>query len=136
MSLFLGIVILVISTGIKTAIVYHQFKSRTGSLKFVPQLQLLGGHINSLAFKSNLSKHLPELHKKYGKTMLWLYGTQPAAMTIDLDLIKLIACDEGQTHTNRIKMHLPVKEVEFDCIMLAKDEQWRRIRRAIAPALK
>lgn len=72
-------------------------------------------------------------HRKHGKYFGLYFGNIPMVTTIDLDLIKKIAIDEDH-HDRFARLHLASEEIESDCILTARGEQWRRIRKALAPA--
>lgn len=112
---------------------YKFFEKNAPGLKVLENPSLFGGHANQIVHvKHNWARGF-ELLEKYGSTLGFYYDSRPAVLTVDLDFIKTFTVDE-QVHTNRIKAGIPFSEIEEDCIMFAEDEQWLRIRKAIAPA--
>lgn len=112
---------------------YRFFEKNAPGLKVLENPSLFGGHINQIVHVKHNVPNGMKIFEKHGPTVGFYYGTKPAVVTTDLDFIKIFTIDE-QNHINRTKAHLPIKEVEEDCIMFAEDEQWVRIRKAIAPA--
>lgn len=131
--LFIGIAGYLLELGAKNRRKYEFFEKNAPGLKVVPNPSLFGGHTNQLFnIKHNIFL-VEDALKKYGPTVGVYFGTRPGAITIDLEFIKTFTIDE-QIHTNRGKLDLPFEELERDSIMFAEDEQWLKIRRAIAPA--
>lgn len=109
------------------------FEKNAPGLKVAPDPSLFSGHTNQLVHARHNYRKPEELMNKYGPTVGFFIDSRPAAVTIDLDFIKTFTIDE-QNHINRMSANIPIKELEDDCIMFAKDEQWIRVRKAIAPA--
>lgn len=110
---------------------YQFFERNAPGLRVLENPSLFGGHTNHI-LKQNCEKGA-ELIEKYGPTFGMFCNNRPIVVTVDLDFIKTFILDEPN-HINRAKAGLPIKEVEEDCIMFAEDDQWIRLRRAIAPA--
>lgn len=126
----------ILATIIKTRLALKKFLSRSRGIPLADDFRLITSHIISVAFKPDLQNYLRKLFSKHGDTFLAMYGEKPFVFTTDLDLIKTMALEEQQVNINRTRLEIPCKEVEQDSIMLAGGEQWRRTRRAIAPALR
>lgn len=107
--------------------------------KNLPNLPILGGrkpilgHLHLIMDLKNW-KHQEDGHKKLGKSFGLYYGDRTVISTIDLDLIKRFAVDEDH-HDRFFPLSLGLKEFETGCIFTAEGEEWRRIRKAMAPAL-
>lgn len=113
---------------------YQFFRERAPGLSVVAQPpSLFGGHANSMFHANRNWEIVDRLFAEHGPTVGLFYNTFPLAITKDLDFIKQFALDEPE-HVNRSKPHVPMEELEEDCIMFAEDEQWLRLRKAIAPA--
>lgn len=122
---------------VKTHLAVRRFwRESRGTIKFAPGLSLLFGHLKSFIFKSNVNNELAELHARLGSSFCAMFGSRPAVVSIDLDLIKRIVLDEQDVHTSRGLLDTPIKEQMVDNIFTCKGEQHRRLRRAIAPALR
>lgn len=112
---------------------YKFFEKNAPGLAVVKDPSLFGGHTNTVIHSKKLWSTVDALFDKYGPTVGIFFDTRPAVFTKDLDFIKTFTIDE-QDHVNRILAHLPITEVEEDCIMFAEDEQWLKLRKVIAPA--
>lgn len=109
------------------------FKQNARGIQLIPFSWLPCGNFYEIFFDWKILSKLGDWHKKYGKTFGWMFGSQPVVFSTDLDLIKTMVIDESVSHINRIKFLTPLDEYEHDNISLANGDQWRRIRRAIAP---
>lgn len=113
---------------------YKFFEEKAPGLKVVENPSLFGGHSNQLIHAKYNWALADEKFEKYARSTVGLYfDTRPAVATKDLDFIKTFALDEP-AHINRLKPSVPWREIEEDCIMFAEDEQWVKLRKAIAPA--
>lgn len=113
----------------------HQFfKTKSPNLPVLPNSNIFAGHMLTVTFHEKNWKIIGELHDKYGPTYGYYMCDQPWVSTKDIDLIKLIELDQPHKHINRAKFGLPFKEFN-DSIFQIFDDNWRRVRRAIAPAL-
>lgn len=120
---------------VRIQLAYRTFMTKSRGVPLAENLKLLTGHLTSF-FMRDVNNYLLALVAKHGDIFLIMYGTKPMVFTVDLDLIKRFALEEQQVNINRTELDIPMKELERDCIMLADGEQWRRQRRAIAPALR
>lgn len=113
----------------------HQFfKIKSPKLPVLPNPSIFHGHMFDVTWKGKNWKIITELHNKYGPTFGYYMCEQPWVSTKDIDLIKLIEMDQPHKHINRSKLNMPLKEFN-DSIFQVDDDNWRRVRRAIAPAL-
>lgn len=114
----------------------HKFyATKAPNLPIYPKKpRLFSGHIYDLTIPRKNHKILRELHKELGPTYGFYVCDQPWVATIDIDLIKCIEVDQGHKHINRAIFGVPVKHFN-ESIFQKKDDEWRRVRRAIAPAL-
>lgn len=126
--------ILLIAQVLVERLVYRKFKKDAEGLPVLPLGWLPGGHIHKLVLNSTNLLIQEPLHRRYGKTFGYLYNTRRIVYSIDLELIKTINLTESNKHVNRLNLSLPIKEFESDSIAFTYDNQWRRIRRAIAPS--
>ena len=109
------------------------------SLKGVPFLDKDVGWFSNNLLALGTGQNSQLIHKRHmelGDTLGAMIGIQPTISTIDLDLIKHVCLDKASKNINRIRIDLPMKEYENDCLLFAQDDQWRRIRKSFAPALK
>uniref|UniRef100_A0A6G1S5F9 Putative cytochrome P450 CYP13A8 n=1 Tax=Aceria tosichella TaxID=561515 RepID=A0A6G1S5F9_9ACAR len=133
-GLLLAIVGLVISKAILDRMAIIRFKKLSRGLPIGPDYNLLGNHIRTMIVSENNSKTLQQWHQELGNTLGILKGSNFVASTIDLDVIKVFVQDEPDNHLDRMPVGLPLEEFEHS-IMLAPKNEWRQLRRAIAPAL-
>lgn len=135
---FATILVVVLKEIILTIIRNHEahkfFKKHSPNLPVAPGLDIFGGHSLSVIWVKKNWKKAIDLHKKYGKIVGLFYCDKPAVLTTDLDLVKTIVLDNPNDHNDRMSANTPVEEVEKDSIMTCTGDQWRRIRRAVAPA--
>ena len=112
------------------------FKRRSPKLPWPVQGSFLTGHANSFMYASRSHENLADAHKKYGKTLAFMYKDQPVVSTIDLDLIKTFTVDEPNEHINRMRLGMFMKEYNHENILFAESDQWRRIRKVYAAAFR
>lgn len=113
----------------------HQFyKTKSPKLPVVPNPSIFHGHMFDITWKQKNWQILDKLHEQYGPTFGFYMCEQPWVSTKDIDLLKLIELDQPHKHINRAKLKLPLKEFNHS-IFQNDDDHWRRVRRAIAPAL-
>lgn len=113
----------------------HQFfKLYSPGLPVLPNPNIFSGHMYNVSFNDKNWKIIDQLHNKYGPTFGFYMCDKAWVSTKDLDLLKLIEMDKPHKHINRCKFGLPFKEFD-DSIFQVDDDQWRRVRRAISPAL-
>jgi hypothetical protein len=110
-----------------------KFKKLSKGLPMFPGARLIGNHISSLPFGEKNSILMRKWHDQLGKTIGWLMGGDFCVSTIDLDLIKTFIFDEPDTHLDRKKINLPLEEFDKSLLLASKDE-WRQLRKLIAPA--
>lgn len=115
----------------------HQFfEKKCPNLPMAPNRGLFGGHINEVVWVKTCWRKSLELHNKLGKTFGLYYCDKPVVSTLDADLIKAMVLDKPDDHLDRFQPNTPVVEMENDCVLTCKTEQWRRLRIAIAPAFR
>lgn len=128
------LILILISRIFKVHRAYVKYKKASNGLPILPQTYSPGGNLRQVIFEPFIVHKIEGLHRRYGKTFGWMFGSTPCASTIDLDLMKTICINEPDKHVNRINLSIPFKEIEYNCILLAEGDQWRRIRRSIAPS--
>lgn len=121
---------------LRVRIAYGEFKRDAKGLFVVPTKWSPVGQLVELGHEANLQIRIEAYHRKHGKTFGWLYSYHKIAYTIDLELIEAMHLKESGKLINRSKVSFPIVEVDYDCLPSARDDQWRRIRRAIAPSFK
>lgn len=121
------------TTAMRNRTAHRFFEKHSPNLPVASNIGMFGGHINVIWGKKNW-KVLTDLHKKHGKTLGLFYRDKPVVSTNDLDLLKALVLDKPNDHINRMTADSPVEELEKDSLFTSEDDQWRRIRRAVAPA--
>lgn len=114
---------------------YIRFRKDTQGLPVLPFNWSPTAHIHKMVFDPMIVFKLESYHRQFGKTFGWMLADQPVVTTTDLNLIKFMNIDEADKHINRVKISLPLQELQSDTIMFSFDEQWKRIRRSIASSL-
>lgn len=113
----------------------HQFfRIKSPNLPVLPNPGLFSGNLFQTIFHPKNWKLIDDYHKKYGTTFGYYVCDQPWVSTKDIELLKLIEVDQGHRHINRAKFNIPIEEFE-ESIFQVDGGDWRRIRRAISPAL-
>jgi hypothetical protein len=126
--------LLVVSKIVSNRLALIRFKKLSRGLPMFPNAKLLGNHLTVLAFGEYNCESLRKLHQQWdAKTIGFLMSDDFAVSTIDLNLIKTFIMDEQGVHMSRHKCNLPMDEFESS-IMLARGDEWRRLRKMIAPA--
>lgn len=110
------------------------FKTKAPNLPVLPNANIFSGHYFETIKPDKNWKIISNLHDRYGPTFGFYMCDQPWVATKDLDILKLIEVDRAHKHLNRSKFGLPFKEFN-NSIFQVDDEDWRRVRRAISPAL-
>lgn len=133
-GLLLAVSALVISRIVVDRWALIRFKKLSRGLPMAPDARLAGNHTISLIISERSCAKAMRLHKELGKTFGILKGSTFGAVTTDLNLIKTIIIDEPKDHLSRTSLNLPMEEFDKS-IMLVDKEEWRPVRKAIAPAL-
>lgn len=127
-----------IARTMKVFFAYERFKQNARGLPMEPFRWSPNGHMHLTCFGPYaLMKAEPWFRKMNAKTFGLMLGPLPLVITSDLELIKTINFTESSKHYNRStvdSLGLPVDELEVDCITTAVGDQWRRIRKSIAPS--
>lgn len=114
----------------------HQFfRLKSPQVPCLPSPNIFYGHIKEVTWLEKNWRKIDELHQKHGVSFGFYMCNQPWVSTKDLDLLKLIEVDKAHRHINRSKFGMPTREFN-NSIFQVDDDDWRRIRRAISPALK
>lgn len=95
------------------------------------QLPLIG-HLHKFHNPRNW-EIIHKAHEKHGKVFGLYLGTNAVVSTTDLNFIKKFVIDEPNDHINRAKQLSPM-DVDEGSLIYAENDQWRRLRRAFAPA--
>lgn len=112
----------------------HQFfKKHAPKLPIMAGTKLLLGH-SQIFYHPRNWKVIHDAHEKQGKTVGFYLADKPVVSSIDLNFIKKFIVDEADDHPNRMKPYGPLNEITDASLIYAEDEQWRRLRRAFAPA--
>ena len=133
-GLLVATVMLVISKTIADQWAMIRFRKASRGLPMVKCGSLLGNHAVSIFVGEQNCLKLKEWHYELGDTFGWLMSHWWAVSTVDLDLIKTIVMDENGKHMDRSEVSLPLEEFSRS-IMLATKDEWRQLRKVIAPAL-
>lgn len=133
-ALLLVIVAHALIRAVQVHYAYTKFKKALNGLTILPETWSPGGHMHQVLFDKYSCLKIESLHRQYGKTFAWLYGTLPMAMTVDLELVRKMIYEDPNLNINKQKFSVPIKELEYDSIVMAEHDQWRRIRKALAPS--
>lgn len=115
---------------------YRKFKKNAKGLKILPFKWSPGGHMHEFMFQRYSALLFEPLYRSFGcKTGGGMFGSTPLIATCDLELMKTVFISEANHFINRWEdIGLPIIEYEQDCIVSALGDQWRRIRKSIAPS--
>lgn len=109
----------------------HQFyQEHSKNLFILPNCSIFSGHMFSSLYGPRNWQKLDELHAKYGKTIATYQCVQPWVLTTDLDLIKHAL----EKNFDRQQFAVPYQMFRDSIFQVAGDD-WRRMRRAVAPAM-
>uniref|UniRef100_A0A6G1SQ35 Cytochrome P450 3A24 n=1 Tax=Aceria tosichella TaxID=561515 RepID=A0A6G1SQ35_9ACAR len=133
-SLFLVILMLVAKNVIASKLALIRFKKLSKGLPMYPESRLFGNHVLNILVGDDNCEKIQMWHNKLGKTIGWLDGSKFCALTVDLNLIKTFIQDEPDAHLSRGAYILPFGEFQ-NSIMMARKNEWPRLRRMIGPAL-
>lgn len=116
---------------------YVDFKRKTRGLPMIGNRSLISNHTISWALRKNMLNDVIAFTRERGITTYgWIVSNKFGATTLDPDLMKRIVLDEPNKNINKLLIEAPTEEFVVDSIMMASDDQWRRLRRAVAPALR
>lgn len=110
------------------------FQTKSPQLPVIPNPSIITGNINDVTWRMKNCDRIDELHDQYGKNFGFYVCGQPWLSTKDIDLIKKIELDEAHKHLDRAFIGFPVEEFNTSIFQVNGDE-WRRVRRAIAPTM-
>lgn len=108
------------------------FKINAPHLPVLEGQKLLIGHLHKY-YHPRSWKIIDEAHEKHGKMFGFYHGLKPFVSTTDLDFIKKFIIDEPNDHINRPKPVSP-SDIDEGSLIYAGNHQWRRLRKAYAPA--
>lgn len=137
----LASVLLVIYLSINiTKVILHNwraqkfFQTKSPQLPVVPNANIISGHMRDVTYRMKNCYRIDNLHRKYGRNFGFYVAGSPWLSTKDIDLIKKIEIDEAYKHLDRHVFGFPFDEFNTSIFQLNGDE-WRQVRRAIAPTL-
>lgn len=111
----------------------RRFRKKMPGMPIAPSRNLFNNHWGDFSYKRGTFKIFDENHLKLGKTFALFLNQKVSFSTVDLDFIKRMMLDEG--NTNRFYPSTPVHEIEQDSLIKIADSQWKRVRRVYASAL-
>lgn len=109
------------------------FKKKS-TIPWLPGGNPILGHVGKTLYSSRNWMVVAENHRKYGKTVAGLHNHKPIVSTLDLELIKKFVIDEPNDHLDRFQPNFPIREIAIDGMLFMETKQWRRVRKAVAPA--
>lgn len=139
--LTLALVLLVVYLSVNvTKVILHNhrahkfFQTRSPELPILSEPNIFFGNINQTTWNKKNCDLIDKWHKKFGKTYGYYYRSQPWVSTKDIDLLKRIEIDEASKHLDRAIIGFPTHELNTSIFQVNGDE-WRQVRRAIAPTM-
>lgn len=121
---------------VKNYFAHKFFDQRLPNLPVLPDANVFTGHAVSMYLSRLNWRNSYNLHKKYGESFGFYFIDRPVLNTIDPELIKTMVIDKPDVHINRPNLDIPMEEFTKDDIVFVEDDQWWRIRKAIAPAFR
>lgn len=135
-SLFVTVLVNIVMIAIRNHKAQQFFKLKVPHVPTVPDANLFIGHLGQTVWQTQQNEFLDNLYKRLGPFFGVYYCDKPILCTADIKFIKQVVLDEPHPSINRnFKLNIGIDELEFDNLMSAENNQWRRIRKAIAPAL-
>lgn len=113
---------------------HNFFKTKASKLPVVPNPNIFIGNVLQTTYQDKNYLKIDALHKKYGKTFGFYMCHQPWVATKDLDLLKRTQIDHAYKHLDRTVIGMPFDEFKNSIFQVNGDE-WRQVRRAIAPTM-
>lgn len=113
---------------------HNFFRIKSPKLPVVPNPNIFYGNVFETTYRNKNYLKIDEFHKKYGNTFGFYMCHQPWVATKDLDLIKRIQIDHAYKHLDRTVIGMPFDEFNNSIFQVNGDE-WRQVRRAIAPTM-
>lgn len=110
------------------------FKAKSPHLPVVSRPNIFIGNLHQTLYDLKNYNVIDQLHNKLGKTFGYYFADQPWVSTKDIDLIKKIKVDRAQRHLNRANLGIPTPEFNNSIFQLNGND-WRKVRRALAPTL-
>lgn len=110
------------------------FQAKSPQLPVIPNPNIITGNMNEVTWNMKNCYRIDDLHNKYGKNFGFYVAAQPWLSTKDIDLIKRIEIDEAYKHLDRVNFGIPIDQFN-DSIFQVNGDEWRQVRRAIAPTL-
>lgn len=110
------------------------FKINSPRLPVVPRPNIILGNIGQTTWHKKNYDLIDKWHNKLGRTFGYYYLAQPWVSTTDINLIKKVMMDDASKHLSRAFINIPVKEFN-DSLAQITGNEWRQVRRALAPTL-
>jgi cytochrome P450 len=132
-GLLLALVMLVCYKLLMAKVYKMKIKKITRGLPMIPTSEMTPDSPAIIGLTRHNCQKLLKWHQELGKTIGFTMGCRLGASTTDLDLIKTIVFDEPDSHLDRSEVSLPIVEIR-ESIMLAPKDEWRQLRKMIAPA--
>ncbi|XP_017274470.1 thromboxane-A synthase [Kryptolebias marmoratus] len=87
---------------------------------------------NMLMFREGFYKPLIDIVKTHGKVCGYYFGRKPVVMIADPDVLRKVMVKDFSSFANRSNGY-STKPFE-DCLIMLKDEQWKRVRSIVTPS--
>lgn len=117
-------------------LIFNDFKRKSNGLFMAKDRSIICNHTVSWGIRKNMVRDIDNYYKEHGqKTYGWLMQNQFGATTFDPDLMKSVVLNDSDKNS-RFKIDAPAAELVQDSIIVASGDRWRRLRRAVAPALR
>ena len=115
---------------------YNELKRQTKGLPMAKGRNIIFNHTLLNLAKSKV-KMLSLGHESHGyKNVALLHHERHSVSTIDPNLMKRVVLDQPNKNINRMPINGAASDLTTDTLMFAEDEQWHRLRRAVAPAFR
>ncbi|XP_037539119.1 thromboxane-A synthase [Nematolebias whitei] len=86
---------------------------------------------NLLMLRQGFFKPLTDLVKTHGRVSGYYFGRKPVVVIADPDMLRQVLIKDFSNFTNRMS-RVSTKPWE-DCLLMLRDERWRRVRNILTP---
>uniref|UniRef100_A0A3Q1I3U7 Thromboxane-A synthase n=1 Tax=Acanthochromis polyacanthus TaxID=80966 RepID=A0A3Q1I3U7_9TELE len=88
---------------------------------------------NIFMFREGFFSPMSDLVKTYGRVCGYYLGRRPVVVVADPDMLRQVMVRDFSSFSNRMTSRFATKPMS-DCLLLLKNEQWKRVRSILTPS--